>query len=191
MTDALIPTELAVAPNPFGLAANLQLMTIPVDAYTAFELWMPKPNALLLPEEARLLVGDRPRLEEICLNLTWLFGATLIEQDQRINQEPQPTGQNLLYDWQAVQQRIGPSGSQFDAIGITYQPQTIYPSLTSSSASRAWTLRPFLWNIWFFDLKPWANGYQAAVRSMSLLITYGHTVTRPMQPIKDTFMLKN
>lgn len=174
MTEAFIPNELAVAPNPFGIAPNLKLVTIPVDAYTSFELWLPKPNAALLPEEAMLLVGDRLRLEEICASLTWLLGATPIGQDSY--DDPIPT-----YDWRVVQRWVHQAADKFDAIGVNYQPQTLYPSLAHEEASTAWTLKPFTWNISFFDLKSFGNKYQIEVRSTSLVITYGHSITKPIQ----------
>lgn len=174
MTDAFIPNEVAVAPNPFGLAPNLKLVTIPVDAYTSFELWLPKPNATLLPEEAMLLVGDRPRLEEICASLTWLLGASPIGQDD--HDDPIPT-----HDWRVVQRWVHQVGGQFDGIGVNYQPQTLYPSVTDEGAATAWTLKPFTWNISFFDLNPLGSKYQVEARSIGLFITYGHAITKPTQ----------
>lgn len=175
MTDAFILNELAVAPNPLGLAPNLKLVTISVDACISFELWLPKPDTALLPEEARLLVGDRPRLEEICATLTRLFGAVLIGQDGY--DDPTPT-----HDWRVVQHCLYRMGTQFDAVGVNYQLHAFYSGCADSSrvyeaVSTARRLKP-IWDVSFFDFKPLGNKYQIATRSIGLLITDGNRLTQ-------------
>lgn len=169
MTESLIPAELTIAPNPSTLSLNLKLTTIPIDAYTAFELWLPTKNAILSSEEALLLTSDRPRLEGICAKLTWLLGASLVRHEM---QAPDP----LAYDWQAVLAKIQRSG--FDAIGITYLPQTICPNLTREGISASWTLCPASWNVSFLQFQPVANGYRVKTHALSLLISYGQPITK-------------
>lgn len=172
MTEPFISAELVVAANPLNFVSNLKLCTLPIDAYSCFELWMPEPNTVLTREEALLLMSDRPRLEEICSQLTWLLGATLIEQEAGVCQ-------SLLYSWQDVLIHLHEAQVRYDAIGVTYLPQAICPNLSIHGTSTAWTLSPASWSILFFVLEPTVGGYRAATQPVSLLITAGRAITRP------------
>ncbi|WP_421657088.1 hypothetical protein [Leptothermofonsia sp. ETS-13] len=165
MIDSFIPTELAVAPNPLGLAPHLKLTTIPIDAYACFELWMPTTNTALLPEEAALLKGDRSRLEEICARLTWLLGARLIGCEKE-------ACQSLIYDWREVQRLLQLCGGEFNVIGVTYLPQVVYPDSTVSS----WTLRPASWKVSLLNLKVAEIGFEVEVLPVGVLVSCGERV---------------
>lgn len=167
MIDSFIPTELAVAPNPLGLAPHLKLTTIPIDAQTCFELWMPATRSTLLPEEAMLLRGDRSRLEEICARLTWFLGARLLRCETE-------TCDSLIYNWREVQRLLHQSGVDFHGLGVSYNPQAIYPDETM----RAWTFRPASWKISFLILKSIETGYAVELSPVSLSISLGESVTR-------------
>lgn len=167
MIDSFIPTELAVAPNPLGLAPHLKLVTIPVDAYTCFELWMPTGGAALLPEEAMLVRGDRSRLEEICARLTWLLGARVVGCEDEVSQ-------SLIYDWREVQRLLQQAAAPFNGVGVTYLPQSICPDETVSS----WTIHPTSWKISFINLKAVGKGFEYELLTTSLLISLGESVTR-------------
>lgn len=174
MIDSFVPTELAVAPNPLGLASHLKLTTIPIDSQTCFELWMPTADSMLLPEEAMLLVGDRPRLEEICAQLTWLLSGTL-------HASGNPMHSQRLYDWQAVQDSIQQSGLQVDALGVTHTPEAICSQEDGQSA--AWSLYPTSWTVLFLGLKPIGNSYRVEIHPIRLTIATGESVTKPMRGI--------
>lgn len=171
MIDSFIPPDLAVAPNPLGLVSSLKLITIPVDSQTFFELWVPICDDNLLLEEAKLLKGDRPRLEEICEKLTWLFGATVFNQETICVQEPD-------YDWLHLMTLINQSGAHFDALTIDYLPQAILPHTTSDGIATAWTVRPLTWQIHFWQLNPVARGYSPLLLPIGLSITHGQPITR-------------
>jgi hypothetical protein len=172
MIDSFIPTELAVAPNPLGLAPHLRLTTIPIDASTCFELWMPITNSALLPEEAMLLKGDRSRLEEICARLTWFLGAQFIGCEAA-------ACQSLIYDWREVQRLLRQSDIRFNVLGVTYVPQKIYPD----ERMRAWTFRPASWKVSLLDLKSIATGFEIEILPMSLSISLGQSVIRYEQGV--------
>ncbi|MBF2029635.1 MAG: hypothetical protein IGS48_23225 [Oscillatoriales cyanobacterium C42_A2020_001] len=174
MIDSFIPSDLAVAPNPPGLASSLRLVTVPVDAYNFFELWMPPEEASLIPEEAMLLKDDRLRLEEICGKLMWLLGADLLSGDKICTQEP-------LYDWQSLMRLIHQSGQHFDAITVHYSPQTIRPSNQEGNRPCAWTIAPSTWCISFLEFSPVERGYQPNPLPLSVAITYGKPLTRRME----------
>ncbi|MGI0487289.1 hypothetical protein ACN4EK_17740 [Pantanalinema rosaneae CENA516] len=171
MIETFIADELAVAPNPLGTLFNLKLATIPIDAYTCFELWLPPTNGILLPEEAMLLKGDRLRLEEICARLVWLLGATLLEGETPLSSKPE-------YDWQTIRQRLSQLNAQFDAIGVDYCPQAICPSYASDGIPNAWTIRPATWQVKFLVLQPAPSGYCAKSLAVKLSLSLGQSVTR-------------
>ncbi len=171
MNDSFIPAELAVAPNPLGLAPNLKLTTIPVDAYTCFELWMPTANAQLMRAEATLLMEDCSRLEEICSKLIWLIGAKLIHPQE-------PHHQRLIYDWREVRQHLEASGHYFNAIAIRYQPQTICPHPQDNNFSTTWTWQPARWQVHLLHLNSFSKGFAVNVLPISLAIANGDTITK-------------
>ncbi|MBL1175719.1 hypothetical protein [Pantanalinema sp. GBBB05] len=171
MIDTFIADELAVAPNPLGTLFNLKLATIPIDAYTCFELWVPPANGILLPEEAMLLRGDRLRLEDICARLVWLLGATLIADETLLNAKPE-------YDWRILLKQMAQLKAQFDAIGVDYFPQTICPSYANDGIPNAWTIRPATWHVKFLALQPAASGYCAKPLALKLSLSLGQLITR-------------
>ncbi len=165
MIDSFIPNELAVAPNPLALTPNLKLITIPIDAYTCFELWIPA-NAVLLAEEALLLKGDCVRLEEICAKLIWLLGAKFIGNGHVATQ-------SLIYDWGEIENHIRKLGREFNAIGVTYLPQAISPD-NEGDISSSWTLRPISWNISLLNLKATSHhSFEVEILPTSLSISFG------------------
>lgn len=175
MIDSFIPAELAVAPNPLGLAPNLKLTTIPVDANTCFELWMPNINAILMREEAQLLASDRPRIEEICARLIWLMGAHLVGTGS-----PLPT--TPIYDWRKIRQSLqqaDPAIADFNAIGIAHTPYAICPENPAETEfSSTWTLYPPTWEIFFINLHPLQKGFQVRRLPIHATITLGESVTK-------------
>jgi hypothetical protein len=176
MIESFIPNELAVAPNPLGLAPNLKLTTIPVDANSRFELWMPLADGILMPEEAMLLRGDCLRLEEICDRLVWLLGARVVTAQQELYP-------SLAYDWRTVKQLIEQNGGKFSALSFAYIPQAISPCHTNSMGT-AWTLYPASWHILPLELKPCGKGYQVVSTPVQVLLTMGECVTRQEQKTK-------
>ncbi|HEY9618621.1 MAG TPA: hypothetical protein V6C64_17385 [Microcoleaceae cyanobacterium] len=175
MIDTFIADELAVAPNPLGTLFNLKLATIPVDAYTCFELWVPPANGVLLPEEAMLLRGDRSRLEEISARLVWLLGATLLDGETTLSPKPD-------YDWKTILRKFLQLGVKFDAIAVDYAPQAIAPSYSNEDLPNAWIIRPATWQVKFLVLKPAATGYYAKPLAIKLSLSFGHPVTRSLHP---------
>jgi hypothetical protein len=182
--ESFIPLGLAVAPNPLGLVSNLKLSTIPIDAYTGFELWTPtSADATLLPEEAMLLTSDRCRLQDICAKLVWLFGAAFVDQDTEFYQP-------LFYDWQDIEILIQQCDRTFNAINVNHLPQILYPSVNSNNRLGGWTLCPASWRISFLELHPVEAGYRVNPWSRTLMITLGqamttlvkHNVPRPTTP---------
>lgn len=175
MIDTFIADELAVAPNPLGTLFNLKLTTVPVDAYTCFELWVPPTNSILLPEEAMLLRGDRLRLEDICARLVWLLGATLLEGETPLNAKPD-------YDWRSILKQMAQMKAAYDAIAVEYFPQTIAPGYTNDGIPNAWIIRPATWQVNFLGLQPAASGYCAKPLVFKLLLSLGQSVTRLSHP---------
>ena len=178
MPDSFIPTALAVAPNPLGLPSNLKLMTIPVDAYTCFELWLPAASGTLLPEEAMLLRGDRARLEDICAKLTDFMGAMLTTSDASNHDEP--LCQTPIGCWRDIRSLLHKAGAAFDAIAVTYLPQVIYPSLTPRGLS-AWTLQQAGWSVSFLTLHPIAAGFRSEALPFKVTIAFGQSTTKRIQ----------
>ncbi|MGQ9873519.1 hypothetical protein [Leptodesmis sp.] len=174
MIDSFISSDLAVAPNPLGLVSSLKLLTIPVDAQTFFELWAPIRDDTLLAEEAMLLRGDRPRLEEIREKLTWLFGATSSGQETVSSQEPD-------YGWLHLMGLLEQSGTLFDALTIDYLPQAILPDATLNGITTAWTVRPLTWQIHFWKLEPVGRGYRPVQLPTGFSITHGQPITRQLK----------
>jgi hypothetical protein len=169
--NSFIPPDLAVAPNPFGLASSLILKTIPIDAFTSFELWLPLEGSILIPEEARLLMDDRPRLEEICGKLTWLFGAAVYAHDAIYSQEQ-------YYDWRSLINSMRQAEMRFDAIAVVYHPQAILPTNSEDGMPNAWTVRPSTWQSFFLELNPGDRGYSVKTLPIHLSITYGQPTTK-------------
>jgi hypothetical protein len=190
MMDSFIPSDLAIAPNPFGLASNLKLKAIPIDAHNSFELWTPSEKHLgsgleispegggLLPEEAMLLKNDRPRLEDICRRLTWLLGATLSLADAV---EPEVHTQ----DWVAIVERLWQANIRMDAIAIDHFPQAICLSEAAPSSQPEWIVKPALWHIRFLELQPQTRFYQAIVQPAQVTISYGTLLRKSMQPMLE------
>ena len=174
MTDSFISADLAVAPNPLGLISSLKLVTIPVDAYTAFEIWVPMENAVLIPEEAMMLIDDRPRLEEICGKLTWLLGATLVVGETASVRE-------LIYDWGSLVNLLHQSNKRFDTITVSYSPSAICANEVKDGMLSAWIIHPSTWHISFWQLNPIARGFQSTLLPISLSITYGESISKRVE----------
>lgn len=174
MPNSFIPVELAVAPNPLGLTSNLKLTTIPIDAHTCFELWMPDTRRVLLPEEAMLLRGDRDRLEEICAQLTDLLGATIGRDDESYDQ-------TSVDCWQRVQSVVHSTDADFDAIGVAYLPQMLASSPIRTGNLTAWTLQQAQWSISFFKLQPLAFGFRSQALPIKVTIAFGQSITKLIQ----------
>ncbi|MBW4471610.1 MAG: hypothetical protein KME45_14560 [Stenomitos rutilans HA7619-LM2] len=174
MLDSFIPVALAVAPNPLGLPSHLKLTTVPIDAHTCFELWTPKTDDILLPEEAMLLRGDCSRLEEICAKLTSLLGARLMSNGARM----QPTTDC----WQEIRRVLYESGADFDAIAVTYLPQMIYPTATREGGVSAWTLQQAGWSVSFLALQPTKEGFRSTVLPIKAVIMSGQSITASARP---------
>lgn len=172
MPNSFIPVELAVAPNPLGLTSNLKLTTIPIDAHTCFELWMPDTHRVLLPEEAMLLRGDRDRLEEICAQLIDLLGATIGRDSDY---------QTSVDCWQRVRSVLRSADADFDAIGVAYLPQMLASSPIRKGNLTAWTLQQAQWSISFFKLQPLAFGFRAQALPVKVTIAFGQSITKLIQ----------
>lgn len=180
MLDSFIPLALAVAPNPLGLPFNLKLTTIPIDAYTCFELWLPAAHGKLLPEEAMLLRGDRARLENICARLTDFMGATLSGSGGSNHDEPLLRMSTSC--WQEVRSALYEVGADFDAIAVTYLPQVIYPS-TQDGGLPAWTLQQAGWSVSFLTLHPIATGFRSEALPLTVTIAFGQAITKRLQTV--------
>jgi hypothetical protein len=177
MLDSFIPLELAVAPNPLGPALNLKLTTIPIDAYTCFELWMPPIEQPILPEEAMLLREDYRRVEEICARLLWLVGGKLSNQlGQSLTNSISPS----IHNWQQILQHFHQSGQSFDTIGIAYLPQTVKPYCTGTGSLTAWAMTPVQWQITFLSLESYQSGYLVHPCSTTLVLTPRPPIVRPV-----------
>lgn len=181
MLDSFIPLALAVAPNPLGLPSNLKLTTIPIDAYTCFELWSPAAHGELLPEEAMLLRGDRARLEDICAKLTDLMGATLTSSDASNHDEPLLQAPTRY--WQEIRSALYKAEADFDAIAVTYLPQVIYPSLTQEAGLSAWTLQQAGWSVSFLTLHPTETGFRSEALPLTVTIAFGQSIAKCLQPV--------
>lgn len=169
MLDSFIPIELAVAPNPLGLAPHLKLTAIPVDAYNCFELWVPTTDQSLLPEEAMLLMGDCSRIEDICARLIWLLGAQLEWQNGPVQ---------AVQDWPRVKQQLGERGLKVDAIGVDYLPQNVSPLFDPEGLEMGWTLHPASWQLTFIAFKPGTNSYSTELLPVTVSIAAGQAITR-------------
>lgn len=174
MYNSFIPLDLAVAPNPLGLSANLKLATIPIDAYTFFECWEPSEKNSLIAEEVMLLRDDRSRLEEICGKLTWLLGAAIVGN--------RPSGPaKSLSSWQQVQEELRKRGIQAEVITIEFFPQAIFPSGDVDEMPTSWTIQPLTWHIAFWRIDQCERGYQLMELPFKLSICYGPTITKPVE----------
>jgi hypothetical protein len=171
--EAFIPTELTLAPEPGGQVNHLILKTIPVDVFTSFELWLPMPNATLLPKEAALLQSDRPRLEAIGARLIWLLNATCIEHEGK-------TGR-AIHHWQEITATIAERGFHFDAIEAVYHPQVIHTPNGQVEDQPKWLIQPNRWQFNFIELKTVENGFQPQVIPLSLLISFGKTIVKTIR----------
>lgn len=171
LNDALISQQLAIAPNPLGRTPNLRLKTIPIDAYSCFELWAAHPDAILLPEEAALLQGDRDRLEEICTTLTWLIGTTCYHTLENWIGE-------TTHTWQDVLRLLDRHGFEPDAIEVKYLPQTVCPVYSPNQSLTGWTIHPCRWEILFLEFQPMKAGFQVEPVPLSWIISIGKPTTR-------------
>lgn len=180
--DSFIPDELAVAPNSYGIAPNLKLVTVAIDAYTCFEQWVPTAPGTIMQEEGILLISDRPRLEDICARLTWLLGAQIPQLGE--------AAQSLaVRDWNTVLAHLQRTHLAFNALEVTYLPHTICPlqNRPSSEATAdmaapvtAWQFRPVGWNVSFVNLKPLGDVYEVCILPVNLVITAGQPITTPV-----------
>lgn len=171
MPESFIPVALAVAPNPLGLPSNLKLTTIPIDAYTCFELWVPEAHGALLAEEAMLLRGDCARLEEICARLTSLLSATLISHDMQCCQAP-------IERWHDIRSALSEAGVNFDAIAVTYLPQVIHPNPSQEGSLANWTLQQAGWRVSFLALQSIATGFRSTALPIEVVITSEQSMTK-------------
>ncbi len=145
--DFYLPYELAVAPNPYGLAHNLKLTTVAASGF-CFELWQPLLGQLLLPEEAMLLKGDCPRVEEICALLVEALGASLMA--------PNSIAVTGLSHWRQVRASLG---SAFDAIAL--QAHLRQAPMDQSDIWRVQTALDMPGQqLVFLRILPWGTGYQ-------------------------------
>lgn len=172
--DSFIPTELAVAPNPLGPALNLKLTTVPIDAESSFEVWMPPLGIKLLSEEAMLLQCDRARLEEICAKLVWLLGGELTID--ALASQPE-----TIDSWAEAMALLRDAGITFDALYVTYRAQLIYPKLDEDECPVAWTIEPVRWRIYFLMMQSGITGVQVERLPVCLTVSQGNVVTKRLQ----------
>lgn len=175
MLGSFIAPDLAVAPNPLGPSLNLKLTSIPVDAYTFFEFWMPSEHSPLLSEEALLLKNDCDRLEDICSRLIWLFGG-------QVTLGKTAATQTVITDWQQCKELFHQANAYYDALTVNYLPQAIYADVEADEDLPAtWMIRPSTWQLSFWELKPLEHGYQALQLPFSLTITYGQATVKHIE----------
>jgi hypothetical protein len=106
MINRFIPEELAIAPGyPAGTPPHLTLREVSIDGNTSVQIWSPKSDAILLPEEVNLLRSDRLRVEVICSRLVWLLGANCSENDDYLG-----ASDKLIYQWEDVTYFAGKYG---------------------------------------------------------------------------------
>lgn len=171
LLETLIPAELTIAPNPLGLTQNLKLESIPIDAQTSFELWMPLPGSVLLPQEAALLKHDFTRLEEICANLVWLLnGIWVDEQERPLNW--------TVERWQDATNILRRQHFSLDTISVRYLPPAIRLLRDEDVQSQSWIIQPARWRFSFLELQPWKKGYKAVPMPVSLLISFGEPMIK-------------
>lgn len=174
MTIPFLSLDLAVAPNPPSLIANLKLVTIPIDAYTCFELWIPSGQSRLMPEEALLLKDDYLRLEEICGKLVWLLGANLVNGSTLCNQEP-------IYDWPSLVRLLRQAGKRFDTVMIDYAPAKVCPVTVENGKLQGWAMNPATWNISFLEFTAIEQSYQVNTLPLSVTMRCGQPATRQLE----------
>lgn len=172
MERPFLSLDLAVAPNPPSLIPNLKLMTVPIDAYTCFELWVPSgKHDKLMFEEVLLLKDDYLRLEEICGKLMWLLGGRLISRGNTYSQE-------LIYDWRSLVKLLRQGGKPFDTVVVNYAPATILPITSEGNNLQGWGMNPATWSISFVEFVPTEQNYEVKTLPLSLSITCGQPSTR-------------
>lgn len=165
--DLFITPDLADAPvYPEKNYPNLLLRNVPLDCNTTFQVWSPKANASLLPQEADLLKRDWLRLAVICTKLIWLLGATCCEEEDYLMAK-----QQKFDDWDEVVDFASRYNFRPNAIDILFSPQNIRPLYNSRTRQPShWVVEPPCWEIYFLQLQSQGSYYQAEPRSQDLSV---------------------
>ena len=185
MINRFIPEELAIAPAyPAGYPPHLTLREVSIDGNTSVQIWSPKSDAILLPEEVNLLRSDRLRVEVICSRLVWLLGANCSENDDYLG-----ANDKLIYQWEDVTYFAGKYGFNPNVIDILFCPSTIRP-IYGSSVQRfgkcvpntpiQWVMEPACWEIFFLEIKAVVGGFKAEPRSqlLSVIVWTGQPISK-------------
>jgi hypothetical protein len=177
--EFFIPVDLAVAPAyKFGKPPNLVLREIPIDYNTSFQVWSPKADTLLLPEEASLLKRDRLRIAVICTKLIWLLGVNCSEYEDYF-----AANQKLFYDWDETVDFACRYKFKPNAIDVIFSPHTLRPlynSLTNDPTH--WVMEPPCWEIFFLQVKSCDEGFIAESRNphLSAIVWTGKPVIKAL-----------
>ena len=166
MLVSFVPPKLAIAPKfPETELPNLLLREVILDRNSSFQVWSPKSNAILNPSEASLLKSDRFRVEAICTRLVSLLGATCSE-----NEEYLLSNQKLIDNWEDVKYFASKYNFKPNAIDVLFSSQSIRPLETSViNNSLQWVVEPACWEIFFLELQPASQGFQAVPRLQNYL----------------------
>jgi len=176
--ELFISHELALAPNYSSKKLpNLVLREIPLDCNTSFQVWSPKANAILLPEEVHLLKSDRLRIAVICTKLIWLLGATCSEHEDYF-----ASNQKHFFDWDETLDFVCKYQFKYHAIDVIFSPQTFRPLYHSTWQQPShWVMEPPCWEIFFLQLKPDRKGFRAEPRDryLSVIVWTGQPIAKP------------
>lgn len=183
--DRFIPPELAIAP-PYssGKLPNLIRRKVPIDCNTSIQVWSPKANAILLPEEVNVLRSDRLRVEVICSRLVWLLGANCSEHEDYL-----VANEKLIHHWEDIVYFACKYGFRPHVIDLLFSPPIIRPLYTPlaksprtqfANAPTHWVMEPACWEIFFLELKPVEGGFKAEPRTkpLSVIVWTGEPITK-------------
>ncbi len=134
---------------------------VPLDADTFLEYWWCVPGRLLLPEDVKLLISDRDRIERIVAKLVWLFGAYCFSKDSDRHGDLLP-----VHDWQDVIAFARKSGFESYLLDIDFLPIAVkrdkrqHNPAEENTDSDYVAVEPPHWHIEFFQLAKTGGGFE-------------------------------
>lgn len=165
LTSGFIPGELLKALRVHQNTPNLNLITVPLDIKTEFELWTPKANPRgirLSPIEGELWQKDSIRINQIVAKMMWLMGVIcLTEEDWNVGDR------KPVYDWPTLLEFVKREGRCKNPIitKIIYHPHSFVCIEAPESRFQrnippsAWEVSPSHWSIVFEELIKTYDGY--------------------------------
>jgi hypothetical protein len=180
--NKFISPDLAIAPTFKFNSLNLFLREVKLDYNSSFQVWSPKSNAILLPEEVNLLKSDYVRLASICTRLIKLLGASCSEEEDYLL-----SSQKIIYEWEDVIYFVSKYGFKPNAIDIMFSPQVFRP-IEQGGMKRCslWAIEPSCWEIFFLELKFCINnGFTAEPRNefLSVMVWTGRPIVKSIPGI--------